>query len=197
MNLDLALGHEWEDPNEKKKKGITASGNDKKDKPDPAEVLFDPLAPPQPEVEEKEWTVEELMAPINYLSESRFGGLKLPRKARTPTPGPQDAARNEGPLDLPQGGLPDPSRYRTETPVNAMHPPMMTLQPLSPQQRRKMKKAERDAHDKALAKERVALKKATDEAIAAYATLETKAEERLATSMARFNSPPPGSSAPG
>jgi len=194
MNLDLALGQEWEDPvlaAKKKKKGITAVVEE----PDPAadeDEEWDPNAVPKEIVEEKEWTVEELMAPLNYLSESRFGGLRLPRKARTPTP---DTA-GVGSLDL----LPREvdNGYRAETPVNEMHQQHMTLQPLSPQQRRKMKKAERDAHDKALAKQRAALKAAAEEALANYASFETHAQVRLETSLTRFRSPegeggdPPG-----
>ena len=107
LNLDLALGKEWEDPNDpkKKKRGLFGafSASNVTSPPDVTPAVADSssatdVGQPEEQVDEREWTMEELLAPINYLSNSSFGGIHLPRKARTPTP--EGEGVNEGSLDL-------------------------------------------------------------------------------------------------
>jgi len=67
MNLALALGHKFDDPDEKKKikeqARLAAIANG--------------------EIEEgediKEYTMEELLAPVNYLTKSKFGTRAMSR----------------------------------------------------------------------------------------------------------------------
>ena len=68
MNLVLALGHKFDDPDEKKKKKE-------------AERLAAVAAGEIGEDEElKEYTMEELLAPINYLTKSKFGTKMMSRE---------------------------------------------------------------------------------------------------------------------